>query len=210
MTGRPTRPSLPATALAEQVPEDRVMDPGIRPLWAGMPAVTGPVHAVRCAPGDNLMMHAAVYRTAPGSVIVVDAGGSAPAVAGGNVCAVAQRRGIAGFVVDGNIRDVAEARELGFPIFARGVFPKPGTKKGAVSQEDVRVGGVAVRTGDVIVADEEGVVVVPADAAEEAFAAAQAKAATEGAMSLDEWEADHRRKVEAGLAANEDTEPLPR
>ena len=77
MTGRPTRPSLPATALAEQVPEDRVMDPGIRPLWAGMPAVTGPVHAVRCAPGDNLMMHAAVYRAAPGSVIVVDAGGSA-------------------------------------------------------------------------------------------------------------------------------------
>ena len=66
---------------------------------------------MRCAPGDNLMLHAAVHRAPAGSVIVVQAGDCDLAVAGGNVCALAQRRGIAAFVVDGVIRDLAEVRE---------------------------------------------------------------------------------------------------
>ena len=65
---------------------------------------------MRCAPGDNLMLHAAIYRAPAGAVIVVQAGDTEYAVAGGNVCAVAQKRGIAGFVVDGVIRDLSEAR----------------------------------------------------------------------------------------------------
>ena len=80
-------------------------------------------------PGDNLMLHAAIYRARPGDVIVVEAGDADYAVSGGNVCAVAQRRGITGFVVDGVIRDLAEVREARFPVFARGCIPKPGVKE---------------------------------------------------------------------------------
>ncbi|GHD11026.1 RraA family protein [Zhihengliuella salsuginis] len=209
MTNTPALPDVSPTSLADLVDEDRVMDPGIRPLWSGMPRVTGPAYAVRCAPGDNLMMHAAIYRAEPGSVIVVDSGGTSLAVAGGNVCAVAQRRGIAGFVVDGSIRDLQEVREMGFPVFARGVFPKPGTKNYVVPSSETVVGGVRVGTGDVVVADEEGIVVVESGRAIELLDAAEQREEAEAGQSLDEWEAAHRRKIEAGLAAGGDTAGLP-
>ena len=82
---------LSPTSIADALTRDRVMDIGIRPLWSGMPRVAGPAYTVRCAPGDNLMVHAAIYRAAPGDVIVVEAGDVDYAVAGGNVCAIAQR-----------------------------------------------------------------------------------------------------------------------
>ncbi|WP_309082422.1 RraA family protein [Zhihengliuella sp.] len=202
-------PDVSPTSVADLVDVDRVMDPGIRPLWPGMPRVIGPAYAVRCAPGDNLMMHAAIYRAEPGSVIVVDSGGSPLAVAGGNVCAVAQRRGIAAFVIDGNIRDLQEARDAGFPVFARGVFPKPGTKHDVVPSGEAAVGGVRVRTGDVVVADEEGIVVVEGHRAVELLDAAAEREAGEESQRLDDWEAAHRRKIEAGLAAGGDNSGLP-
>src|SRR5262249_2916165 len=145
---------------------DRVMDIGIRPLWPGTPRVAGPAYPVRCPPGDNLMLHAAIYRASPGAIIVCQAGDCDFAVAGGNVCAVPQRRGIAGFVVDGAIRDLAEVRERRFPVFARGVIPIPGKREALdVLNGPVRCGGVDVAPGDLVVADEEGVVVVPRDRA---------------------------------------------
>jgi 4-hydroxy-4-methyl-2-oxoglutarate aldolase len=151
------------TTLADVLGRGQVMDIGVRPLWPS-PRVAGPAFTVRCLPGDNLMLHAAIYRAAPGSVIVVEAGDTEFAVAGGNVCAVAHRRGIAAFVVDGVIRDLAEVRELGFPVFARGVIPVPGSKAlVAPLNQQVRCGGVEVSAGDIVVADEEGVVVVPGD-----------------------------------------------
>lgn len=193
---------LSPTTLADVLTRDRVMDIGIRPLWAGMPRVAGPAYTVRCAPGDNLMLHAAIYRAAPGDVIVVEAGDVDYAVAGGNVCAVAQRRGVAGLVVDGVIRDVAEARERGFPVLARGVIPIPGAKDalGALGGP-VRVGGVEVRPGDVVVGDEEGVVVVPAGRAGEVLEAARARAARDAATPLEAWERAHRARIEATLRA---------
>src|SRR5690348_6710222 len=106
---------LSPTTLADALTRDHVMDYHIRPLWSGMPRVAGPAYPVRCAPGDNLMLHAAIHRAPAGSIIVVEAGDADYAVAGGNVCAVAQRRGIAAFVVDGLIRDLAEVRENRFP-----------------------------------------------------------------------------------------------
>jgi len=99
------------------------------------------------------MLHAAIYRAAPGSVVVVESGDVDYALAGGNVCAVAQRRGIAGFVADGVIRDLGEVREAAFPVFARGVIPIPGVKKAVLPlNERVTCGGVAVDPGDVVVA----------------------------------------------------------
>src|SRR5690349_5249258 len=118
---------IPTTTLADLLGRDQVMDIGVRPLWP-CARVAGPAFTVRCPPGDNLMLHAAIYRARPGAVIVVEAGDVDYAVAGGNVCAVAQKNGIAGFVVDGVIRDLAEVRENRFPVFARGVSPIPGGK----------------------------------------------------------------------------------
>ena len=95
------------------------------------------------------------------------------------------------------IRDLAETRARGFPVFARGVVPFPGGKdKVGALNSPVRCGGVQVHPGDIVVADEEGIVVVPAAGAAGVLAAAQAKAAKEEAESLEAWEKAHRARVE--------------
>jgi regulator of RNase E activity RraA len=189
--------ALSPTTICDVLTRDRVMDIGIRPLWTPIPRVAGPAYPVRCAPGDNLMLHAAIYRAAPGSIIVAQGGDCDYALAGGNVCAVAQRRGIVAFVLDGVIRDVAESRERRFPIFARGVLPFPGGKAAVgVLNGPIRCGGVEVAPGDIVVADEEGIVVVPATRAGAVLKAAQARAERDARQTLDEWEAAHRARIE--------------
>ncbi|HEX4790762.1 MAG TPA: RraA family protein [Actinospica sp.] len=198
-TGRGFR-DVPTTALADLLGREQIMDIGIRPLWDA-PRLAGPAYTVRCPKGDNLMLHAAIHRAEPGTVIVVESGDLDYALAGGNVCAVAQRRGIAGFVLDGLIRDLGEVRAMGFPVYARGVIPKPGAKNAvAPLGEPVRCGGVTVQAGDTVVADEEGVVAVPAAIAAAMLADALRRLAAEQAESLDGWEAAHRAKVEELLA----------
>ncbi|MFE2097096.1 RraA family protein [Streptomyces sp. NPDC059468] len=192
---------IPTTTLADLLGHDQVMDIGIRSLWAPVPRIAGPAFTVSCPPGDNLMLHAAIHRVEPGSVIVVESGDLDWALAGGNVCAVARRRGVAALVADGLIRDLAEVRELGFPVFARGVIPIPGAKKAVRPlNEPVRCGGVRIEAGDVVVADEEGVVAVPAARRAEILRAARAKLAAEAAESLDDWEKAHRARIDALLA----------
>ena len=195
---------IPPTTLADILGREQVMDIGIRPLWPSVPRVAGPAFTVRCPPGDNLMVHAAIYRAEPGSIIVVDTGGDVDyAVAGGNVCAVAQRRGIAAFVVDGVIRDLAEARDMGFPVFARGVIPIPGDKKVAAPLNGrIRCGGVHINAGDIIVADEEGIVVTPSARRREVLLTAQAKLAKEAGETLDQWEQAHHARIDKILADN--------
>ncbi|MFG2784815.1 RraA family protein [Streptomyces prunicolor] len=193
---------VPTTTLADLLGHEQVMGFGIRSLWGPVPRLAGPAFTVRCPPGDNLMLHAAIYRAEPDSVLVVESGDVEYALAGGNVCAVAQRRGIAGFVVDGVIRDVGEVRAAGFPVFGRGAVPIPGVKKAVLPlNERVRCGGVAVDAGDVVVADEDGVVVVPGARRAEVLAGALARLVQEGDESLDEWEAAHRARVEELLRA---------
>ncbi|MEV0469606.1 RraA family protein [Streptomyces prunicolor] len=193
---------IPTTTLADLLGHAQVMDLGIRALWNPMPRLVGPAFTVRCPPGDNLMLHAAIYRAEPDSVIVVESGDVENALAGGNVCAVAQGRGVAGFVVDGVIRDLGEVRTDGFPVFGRGVVPIPGVKKAVLPlNERVRCGGVAVDAGDVVVADEDGVVVVPGARQAEVLAGALARLDQEAGESLDEWEAAHRARVEELLRA---------
>jgi regulator of RNase E activity RraA len=130
----------------------------------------GPACTVKVYPGDNLMVHKALDIAEPGDVIVVDTSSSGlTAVLGDLVSTKARHRGIAGFVVDGLIRDLPGIRELGdFPVFARGVTPigplhrGPGEINHAIS-----VGGIVVHPGDVIVGDLNGVVVVPCELADE-------------------------------------------
>ncbi|EFF91773.1 aldolase [Streptomyces sp. e14] len=192
---------VPTTTLADLLGRAHVMDIGIRPLWGPVPRMAGPAFTVRCPPGDNLMLHAAVHRAAPGAVIVVESGDLDYALAGGNVCAVAQRRGVAAFVADGLIRDLGEVRDAGFPVFARGIIPIPGAKSAVTPlNERVRCGGVEVEAGDVVVADEEGVVTVPAARAEEILTAARTRLAKEATQTLDDWETSHRARIDALLS----------
>lgn len=191
----------PSTTWADVLERKQIMDHGIRPLWNGMPGIAGPAYPVACAPGDNLMLHAAIYRAPKGAVVVAKAGDLDYAVAGGNVCATAQKNGIAGFVIDGLVRDLGEIRECGFPVFARGLIPKPGGKHGeGVLNGAITCGGVAVEPGDWVIADEEGIAVVPKARLDELYAAAGTRFAKDEAQSLEQWEQGHRASVDAILA----------
>lgn len=175
-------------------------DSGIRTLWSGMPRIAGPAFTVQLAAGDNLMLHAAIYEAPPNSIIVVDAEDEHYAVAGGNVCAVAQARGIQGFVIDGVIRDLGEIRDMQFPVFARGVFPVPGKKQiYHPLGQPILCGGAQVKTGDIVVADEEGIAFIPEAEASAIFVRAKEKYDQEQQTSLDEWQQAHQEKIEEAV-----------
>src|ERR671931_2509910 len=188
---------LSPTTLADLLPRDRVMDPGIRPLWSPMERLTGPAYPVACPAGDNLMLHVAIHRAPAGSVIVCAGGDANWAMAGGNVCAYARQRGIAGFVVDGVIRDMAETRKNKFPVFGRGVIPIPGVRKTAgLIDVPVVCGGVTVVPGDIVVADEEGIVVLPKGQAEAILAQAVSKAEKDAKTPLADWVKTHKARID--------------
>lgn len=185
------------TAYADVLERKQVMDIGIKQVWTPIPRIAGKAYTVKCHPGDNLMLHAAIYRAEPGTVIVVESGTLNYAMSGGNVCAIAQKRGIAGFIVDGVIRDVAEVREAKFPVFARGIMPKPGVKQTlGTLNEPVNCGGVKVHPGDIVVADEEGIAVIPSAQLDSVYEIALARTQKEESQTLSQWEAQHRAKVE--------------
>lgn len=168
----------------------------IRPLWQGMPRIAGEAYTVQLASGDNLMLHSAIYEAPAGSILVIDGVDGKYAVAGGNVCAVAMQRGIKGFVIDGVIRDLGEIEAMEFPVFAEGVFPVPGKKNQYTELgKPITCGGAKVSTGDMIVADAEGIVVIPKLDKESVFSAALEKSDAEAHLTLAEWEANHRRKI---------------
>jgi len=154
----------------------------IVPLASPKLPLVGPACTVKVFPGDNLMVHKSLDLAAPGDVVVVDTSRSGlTAVLGDLICTKARHRGIAGFVVDGLIRDLPAIRALGdFPVFARGVTPigplhrGPGEINYAIS-----CGGIVVNPGDIIVADGNGVVVVPHDIAEELLERLRTRAAAE-------------------------------
>ena len=193
---------LATTAIADIIDLSSVMRYAIHPLWSDMPRIAGPAFTVRTPRHDNLMLHAAIYRAEPGDVIVVEAGDDSMAVAGGNVCAIARKRGVAGFIVDGVIRDIGESRANGFPLFARGRSPIPAAKEGPGEiNHPIRCGGVVVNPGDIVVADDEGIVVVALARAPEVLKKAQAKAEADAQMSLEAWEKNHRARLDATLKA---------
>ena len=154
--------TLYEAAQAEHVPTEIAVDPAIRAAWPGA-TVAGPAFTVQGAGGDNLALHNAVLAAPAGSVLVADLGGAAHGHWGEVLAVAAQQRGIAGLVCDGGVRDRDELRDRGFPVFSRNNTVR-GTRKlfpGALGV-DVRLGGVPVATGDLVVADAGGVVVLPA------------------------------------------------
>jgi regulator of RNase E activity RraA len=145
------------------------MSTRVRNLTDDKLGVVGPACTVKVYPGDNLMVHKALDLAEPGDVIVIDTSGSAmTAVLGDLISTKARHRGIAGFVVDGLVRDLAGIRALGdFPVFGCGVTPIGPLHRGPGEiNHPISAGGVVVHAGDVVVGDLNGVVVVPREIAD--------------------------------------------
>ncbi len=146
------------------------MVPAIRNVTAEHLRVIGPALTVKVYPGDNLMVHKSLDLAEPGDVIVIDAGSSTlNGVLGDLISTKARHRGVAGFVVDGLIRDLPESRALEeFPVFARGVSPIGPLHRGPGEiNHPISAGGIVVHPGDIVTGDQNGVVVVPRAVASE-------------------------------------------
>lgn len=141
----------------------------IRPLLPCREPMVGPAVTVKVFPGDNLMVHASLDLAEPGDIVVVDAGSSPMnAVLGDMIVTKARHRGIAGFVVDGLVRDIERIEPLGLPVFGRGVTPVGPLHRGPGEVNyAIQCGGVVVFPGDLILGDADGVVVVPRTAVPE-------------------------------------------
>lgn len=155
----------PTTVLADAMDRSGILDGAIRHV-GGPARLAGRAFTVLAFPGDNLTVSQALGAAPPGAVLVVSAGGADArgfALVGEFVAAEAARRGLAGFVVDGMVRDVEQLRAGPVAVFARGPCAR-GPAKGTQGRLGwpVAAGGVAVLTGDVVVADPDGVAVVPA------------------------------------------------
>lgn len=158
------------------------LGPDLRPIQQGV-RIAGTAVTALCWPGDNLMIHAAVEQCGPGDVLVVAT--AAPSTHGmfGELFATAlARRGVRGLVIDAGVRDTAELREMGFPVWSRHVSAQ-GTVKATAGAVNLPVvlAGQLIDAGDVVVADDDGVVCVPRDRAEEALTASRARVAKEEA-----------------------------
>jgi len=182
MVDAETLVSLGTSTLYEASGLRTALDPAIRPVWAGA-AMAGPAYPLACPPNDNLAIHYALERAPAGSILVVDAQGHLGGFWGEVLTVAAEARGVVGLVIDGAVRDVAALRQRVFPVFSRGVCMR-GTVKGAapVVGGPIVVGGVAVAPGDTIVADDDGVLALPAAAVEKTVAQARARADKEAAM----------------------------
>ena len=143
------------------------MDSRIRALGAEE-CICGCAVTVRLRPGDNLMLHKAIEIAQPGDILVLDTGGSyRHAVIGGMMSAAAFGKGIGGLVIDGAVRDIEDLRQNGHPVFAAAVVPNAGDSEGPGQlNRPISCGGVPVLPGDIIVADGNGVTVVPRDCLE--------------------------------------------
>jgi 4-hydroxy-4-methyl-2-oxoglutarate aldolase len=164
-----------AATLSEAASAPVAVDPRITAAWPGA-RLCGPAFTVQGAGGDNLALHHGVIAAPTGSVLVVDVGGARHGHWGEVLAVAAQCRGLLGLLIDGGVRDVDEQRALGFPVFSRNNCVG-GTRKHYPGDlgAPVSIGGVVVRTGDLVVGDNDGVVVIPATHVERVLADADAR-----------------------------------
>lgn len=159
---------LAAANISDVQGKQNTFDARVKPIYAPMEPLCGTAITVKARPGDNLLSTKAIHLAQPGDVIVIAGGFDMNlSVWGGVMSAMAKKKGVAGVVTDGLVRDVAETREVGLAVFSIGLTPVGPTKESA-GQINVPIscGGVIVNPGDIIVGDEDGVVVVRKDEAE--------------------------------------------
>jgi 4-hydroxy-4-methyl-2-oxoglutarate aldolase len=158
----------------------RPMRSRVRAAWTGA-SLAAPAFPVRCTPGDNLAIHAAVARAPAGSALAVDVGAERELGYWGEVLTTAAvARSLAGLVIDGCVRDVAALAAHAFPVFSTGIALPGATKRlpGIIGRHAV-VGDADVNVADWLVGDADGVVVVPGGALEDVVAAGRTRAEKE-------------------------------
>ena len=181
----PERLAALETATLHESGAEAVLSPDIRML-SGDRCAAGRALTVMCPPGDNLMIHAAVARAEPGEMLVVQTHDASFGVWGEVLTVAAMARGVVGLILDGSVRDLASIRRHNFPLFARGLALRGASKtREGLINAPISCGGQPVRPGDLVVADESGIVVMAAQTAEAIVAAGEERVRRE-AMIMNE------------------------
>lgn len=186
---------IPTAVLSDAMGNLSTMDSGVRALTSGAD-ICGPAVTVLILAGDMLATLKGLAATAPGDVLVIDSQSRQDTALWGEITSREARwRGVCGLVADGPVRDIAEIRKLGFPVFARGTTPRVAGRS-TLGEVNVPVscGGVVVSPGDIVRGDEDGVVVVPLRRAAEVL---------ERAKVVLVWEKEMRELAIAGKSQME-------
>jgi 4-hydroxy-4-methyl-2-oxoglutarate aldolase len=171
---------LPTATLHEAIGKQGALPSAIKPISAAM-KLCGRAFTLDSMPADNLLFHRAVAGAKVGDILVAKTSDHYEAGYWGELLTVAaMQRGIAGLVIDACVRDADPIEALGFPVFSRGLCIRGTTKYGqGTLNEPIVIGDVVIYTGDIIVGDRDGVVVIPANRAAEAVEKSKAREAKE-------------------------------
>jgi len=161
---------LPVANIGDAMNRMGMCDSGVHAMWSGA-ACVGSAFPVTVRSGDNAGLHVALEHVRPGDVLVVNGGGDLSRALLGDLLATKLRTlGVVGAVIDGCIRDRSTLEQMRFPVWARGANPSGPYKNGpARLAREAAVGGVVVRPGDIIAADDDGVAVIPAGSAADIY-----------------------------------------
>ncbi|MEJ2122518.1 MAG: RraA family protein [Alphaproteobacteria bacterium] len=167
---------LPVANVSDSMMRVTAGGPRLRPMHTSG-GMAGPALTVRTRPGDNLMLHKAIDIAEPGDVIVVDAGGDLTnSLIGEMMVSHAIKRGVAGFVIDGAIRDADAFKKINLPIFAAGVTHRGPYKDGPGEiNVPISLDGMVIKPGDIMIGDADGVLCVPLIEADEILEKSKAK-----------------------------------